>query len=188
MEYKLKGSEFIESLSINLLVKDDIKDIIKMLQNPKVTEYLFFAPAPEEVFKGYFEPMARDIEEKLEKGEMLETLTFTIRESNGTYVGELGIVPVPMAVGVYEVGYQFDEAYWGRGIASAACKLGIELAFEVLGAHRVEANCYTNNIGSRRVLEKNGLKLEGISRSYHKDGNKLVDRANYGILKKQYSK
>ena len=35
-------------LTMQLIQKPDLQDIIAMLDNPKVTEYLFFAPAPVE--------------------------------------------------------------------------------------------------------------------------------------------
>ncbi len=37
-----------------------------------------------------------------------------------------------------------------------------------MGAHKVAADCFATNIGSYRVMEKNGYVLEGTQKDYYK--------------------
>jgi [ribosomal protein S5]-alanine N-acetyltransferase len=64
------------------------------------------------------------------------------------------------------MGYSVDRAQNGRGIATAAVGLVVAEAFGRLGLHRVEAGTLVDNIGSQRVLEKNGFVRIGVSPHY----------------------
>lgn len=70
---------------------------------------------------------------------------------------------------VGELGYSFNSNYWGLGYGTAACALLVRLGFSELGLHRLEATCAPANHASRRILEKNGFRYEGLLRE-----NKLV--------------
>ncbi len=173
-----------KNLKISYLVEEDIDDIVEMLKNESVCEYLYFAPAPEEVYRGYFEPIAREIKERIEKGRNPKNVVFIFRDlKTNEFIGQSGMTMIPMIDGVYEVGYQFREEFWGSGLATISCELVLDYAFNTVNAYRVEANCYENNLGSKRVLEKCGLELEGISKNYYKVEDKYVSRLNFGITK-----
>lgn len=58
-----------------------------------------------------------------------------------------------------------------------------KLAFEILGITRIMATTFDKNIGSRKVLEKNGFKLEGIrEKAIYKNGI-VYDECIYGKVK-----
>ncbi len=57
---KLKQGEaiaFSESLNIKLIQASDLPDIIEMLNDDKVNPYLFFAPAENSLYQGFFGPI-----------------------------------------------------------------------------------------------------------------------------------
>jgi ribosomal-protein-alanine N-acetyltransferase len=66
-----------------------------------------------------------------------------------------------------EVGYVFHKDCWGKGYGTETIALMNHFAFEVLGLHKLHARVIGANIGSSRVLEKNGFKLEGRLKDYH---------------------
>ena len=174
-------------IEVSILKESDIDDIVQMLQNPKVYEYLYFTPGPEEIYRGYFEPIAREIEDKKKAGITPENMVYILRDKKTKkFIGQSGVVTVPMVEGVYEVGYQLNEEYWKQGIGSFACELALKYIFEHLGGHRAEANCYSNNVGSKKVLEKSGFTYEGEFRDYYRKDERYIGRANYGLLKKDY--
>ncbi len=49
-----------------------------------------------------------------------------------------------------------DQAYWGKGIASACHKARALFAFEQLGLHRIMSAVLQPNVGSRKALERCG--------------------------------
>lgn len=67
----------------------------------------------------------------------------------------------------------FEQALWGRGIASEALRLFLEEIRERFGLERVGAFTFAANTGSIRVLEKNGFRLaesfteDGIESAYY---------------------
>ena len=58
-----------------------------------------------------------------------------------------------------ELGYRLRRAAWGRGFASEVSQALVDRAFTDLGAERVTAATYVDNLGSRRVMEKVGMRL-----------------------------
>lgn len=81
------------------------------------------------------------------------------------------------------LGYYLLTEYWGRGIMTQATEKICELAFEQLDIIKIMATTFKDNIGSRRVIEKNGFKLEGIrEKSIYKNGI-IYDECIYGKLK-----
>jgi [ribosomal protein S5]-alanine N-acetyltransferase len=59
-----------------------------------------------------------------------------------------------------EVGYHFRRDQWGHGYASEAARACMGLAFHAFGADRVISLIRPENVPSRRVAERNGMKLE----------------------------
>lgn len=57
-----------------------------------------------------------------------------------------------------ELGYRLRRAAWGRGYATEASRALISKGFTELGVQRVYAETMAVNTGSRRVMEKAGLR------------------------------
>ena len=81
--------------------------------------------------------------------------------ADGQYVGDVWCYAMdpsgdPQAMVSYCV---FEQALWGRGVASEALGLFLEEIRERFGLERIGAFTFTANQGSVRVLEKNGFRL-----------------------------
>ena len=59
-----------------------------------------------------------------------------------------------------EVGYHFRRDQWGHGYATEAARACMAMAFHVGGADKVISLIRPENVPSRRVAERNGMKLE----------------------------
>lgn len=59
-----------------------------------------------------------------------------------------------------EIGYTFNPAYHGRGLATEAALRLLRLGFEGLGLHRITGHLDARNAASARVLERVGMRLE----------------------------
>ncbi len=82
-----------------------------------------------------------------------------------------------------EIGYVFDKAYWGKGIATRATEMICKIAFEELSLTRLTSQVYEPNIASRRVLEKNGFTLEGVLKNAVTKGENIYSLCIYGKLR-----
>jgi [ribosomal protein S5]-alanine N-acetyltransferase len=84
-----------------------------------------------------------------------------IFRSNKELVGYCGFLHWLLdGVDEIEVGYRLDPDYWNRGLASEAAEAVRDHAFRDLRLFKVISLIHPDNIPSRRVAEKNGMKLE----------------------------
>lgn len=82
-----------------------------------------------------------------------------------------------------EVGYSLARAQWNQGLMSEALREVILFGFEEMQLHRVEAQHETTNPASGRVMQKVGMREEGILRGRLYNKGKFVDVALYAILR-----
>jgi RimJ/RimL family protein N-acetyltransferase len=80
-----------------------------------------------------------------------------------------------------ELGYVISKSFWNTGVTSEAVRLALEKGFKDLGVKRIEAYVDPENIGSIRVLEKNGFKLEGLLKKYVVHRGNIRDRHLYAV-------
>lgn len=67
---------------------------------------------------------------------------------------------------VTELGYTIARPYWGQGYATEATQALVKFGFEQLQVVRIEAVCLPENRASGRVLQKIGMRYEGLLHNY----------------------
>lgn len=80
------------------------------------------------------------------------------------------------------MGYWLSADDNGRGLATAAVREVIRVAFEELGLHRIEAGTLVDNVRSQRVLERNGFERFGVAPSYLKIAGAWRDHVMFQVL------
>ena len=75
-------------------------------------------------------------------------------------VGYCGFHHHPEVPGEVEIGYRLHPDYWNRGLITEAARAVRDHAFADLKLPRVISLIHPENIPSRRVAEKNGMKVE----------------------------
>ena len=87
---------------------------------------------------------------------------------------------------IFTFGYWLGEEYWNRGIISESIMLYTNYLFKTIkGLQRIEAAVFSWNDASKKVLEKNGFKFEGILRKNRKYRGKLIDEYIFSKLKNE---
>ena len=61
------------------------------------------------------------------------------------------------------VGYWVDRRWAGAGVIPEALVAVFGFAFDEVGLHRLEINIIPRNVRSRRVVEKLGVRCEGLA-------------------------
>ena len=98
-----------------------------------------------------------------------------------------------MGHGTWELGYVFNDGYWGRGYATEAARALLCDVFVNRGARRVTAMCNPQNISSWKLLERLGMRREGNlvrNVSFKKDaaGRSIwQDTYEYAILAEEWN-
>ena len=82
-----------------------------------------------------------------------------------------------------EVGYSFARKEWNRGYATEALQAVLASVFTSLSVNRIEAQHDVRNPASGRVMEKCGMKKEGVLRQRILNKNEYIDVALWSVLR-----
>lgn len=82
-----------------------------------------------------------------------------------------------------ELGYYIGEKFWGKGITTEAVRLACKHVFDNTDIVRIFAEPFAENIGSCRVLEKNGFVLEGILHKNAYKNGEFRDMKMYALVR-----
>ncbi|TAK68460.1 MAG: N-acetyltransferase [Actinomycetota bacterium] len=101
----------------------------------------------------------------------LRTLPFVVTYDD-RLVGQLTVGGITWgSLRSAHIGYWVDREVAGRGVMPTAVALAVDHCFRQLELHRIEINIRPENVASRRVVEKLGLRSEGVRPRYlHIDG------------------
>ena len=112
-----------------------------------------------------------------------------IIEYKSDIVGEINLFNIANQQKRCKLGYTIASKWWNHGIATEAVCAVIRFAFSEIGFNKICAQHDTDNIGSGRVMLKNGMKQEGLFREHNmrQDGTRS-DIAFYAILKSEWVK
>jgi len=84
------------------------------------------------------------------------------------------------------IGYWIDEARAGKGYIAEAVAVIIRYAFEELSLHRLEVCIVPRNTKSRRVVEKLGLREEGVALRFLEINGTWEDHLRYAITVEEW--
>jgi predicted acetyltransferase len=109
-------------------------------------------------------------------------------KDEGKLVGGCGITV--SARNEAEIGYMLHRDFWNQGYGTEAGRALLDFGFSDLGLHRITATCDAENVGSYRIMEKIGMRREGLfieGRPPHKLSDKeYSDELFYAILKDEW--
>ena len=89
----------------------------------------------------------------------------------------------PLEEAVYEIGWFFNRAYWRQGYAYEACSALMAYGFSEMNIHKVVAETIDAQ-KSVKLMEKLGMKREGVQRGQVKDNSgRWADLYLYGLLR-----
>jgi RimJ/RimL family protein N-acetyltransferase len=168
-------------IHLSAITKADAEDITAHLQDHEVSRYTLLIPYPYtlEMAREWIASLADDV---ARNGR--ETI-WAIRESTGRMIGAIELhVGSAGKQHVSEIGYWLAKSCWGRGIMTAVVQAVVERGFCEFGVRRITAPIFAPNIGSSRVLEKNGFVVEAplLRLAYHRDGQ-FYDGQLYALVR-----
>jgi len=103
------------------------------------------------------------------------------------HIGNIKLGPINWHHKYADISYFIgSKNYWGRGLATEAVTIVTKFAFEELELNKCNAGLYSGNIGSGKVLEKVGFKLEGCQKNKLYGPNGWEDHLLYGYLYRDF--
>jgi len=104
-----------------------------------------------------------------------------ITDSSSVLIGLCGIA-ILRGSEEGEIWYLVRPDHWGRGLATRAAGQLIDFGFRELCLHRIWACCLPENPASAKVLEKVGMRREGLRRENLKIHGVWKDSVLYAVL------
>lgn len=106
---------------------------------------------------------------------------------DGSFGGEVNVSSVQR--GPFQnayLGYWIDEVLAGNGYIPEAVVVVSRFVFEDLHLHRLQISIVPRNRASRRVVEKLGLREEGIAQRYLEINGAWEDHVRYAITAEEW--
>ncbi len=177
-----KGTLTIESDRL-ILRRFNIEDAEDMLINwasdTEVTKYLSWEPhksidITNQVISVWIDDYEKD-----------HTYNWCIvLKSTGKVIGHISVVQLNNLHETCEIGYCLGRAFWNNGIMTEALQSVIRFLFEEVGMNRIQAKHDLDNPSSGKVMEKVGMKHEGLLRQSRKRKDGTYGSTNiYSILR-----
>ena len=180
MKMNRTGTQAIEThrLTLRRFHAEDAEDMFRnWASDPEVTRFLTWEPHPDVT---YTRDWLSFVSGKYRSGEFFDwavTLAQPVfageKAKPHVMIGTCGFTSIDTASNSAEIGYVLNPSYQGRGYATEAVKRVLRFAFEELEFNRVEARYIIGNDRSRRVMDRAGMRFEGVFRQ------KLMLRGRY---------
>jgi RimJ/RimL family protein N-acetyltransferase len=146
-----------ERLALRRFTTADAENLFLLDSDPAVMRYLSGGkPTPRHMIEQEVLPRFLRSYERYEGFGVFAA----VLKATGEFLGWFGFKPDKDG-GADEIslGYRLRQAAWGKGYATEGARALISKGFVELGVRRVYATTYEENLASRRVMEKVGMKL-----------------------------
>ncbi len=174
-----------ERLYLREFVKDDSPAVFEYAGSLENTGFLPFSPEPMDEVVKYVE---RRLADQIVSPRRHYELAVCLKDTDEM----IGAASLKLSEDgrQAELGYVFNMRFWHKGYASEAARGLLRLGFLGFEVNRISAWCDEENTASRRVMERIGMRREGLfkkdryTRAFAKDGWRST--YYYAILQKEY--
>ena len=107
---------------------------------------------------------------------------------DGHLAGEINLTAVQR--GPFQsayVGYWIDEKHAGNGYMPESLVVLAQFAFDELHLHRIQISIIPRNSARRRVVEKLGIRDEGVAQRYLEINGEWEDHIRYALTSEEWS-
>ena len=140
-------------LILREMTPNDVDDLLEVLSDPEAMQF-YPRPFDRQMTQAWIE---RNIQRYTQHGFWLWAIIF---KENGKLIGDCGLVVQEVdGVEEIEIGYHIRRDLWGKGLATEAAQACRDYGFSQLGFDKLISLINPVNIASRRVAEKNGMRL-----------------------------
>lgn len=107
--------------------------------------------------------------------------------NSGTHIGNIKLGPIDFNHLSATIGILIgDTNFWCQGYATEAIELLKEFAFKRLNLLKLNAGCYSCNVGSAKAFLKAGFSQEGLQKSQVICDGARSDVILYGLVRQEF--
>ena len=172
-----------ERLILRKFKEDDYEAVHSYASSKDNTVYMLFGPSDETATRAFIQ---RAIAKASETPISDHQFAVILKNSNKL----IGSCDLNIRGNEAEIGWILHRDYWKLGYGAELGNILLMFGFDELNLHRIFARCDAENIGSSRLMEKIGMRKEGLFydvRPPHKESNRPCgDELSYAILKDEW--
>ncbi len=167
-------------VTLRELRRSDAASLVAMLATEEVARFITPPPTTVEGFERFIEWT------HVQRSQGAYACFAVVPEGMETAIGIFQVRQLEPSFATAEWGFAIGSPFWGTGVFADGAALVVNFAFEILGAHRLEARAAARNGRGNGALLKIGAVREGILRkSFVRDGEYL-DQILWSIIREDW--
>jgi RimJ/RimL family protein N-acetyltransferase len=168
-----------------LLLRDfkpsDFKAVHDYAADPLVTRYMPWGPNTPRQSRAFLRKAIRSQKENPRRVFELAVVDKATKE----LLGGMGIRMTSGGTFEGEMGYCLKKDAWGKGYGTEGARALLRWGFQRLKLRRLRATCDAENKASARVLEKAGMRREGLLRKNSLQKGRWRDTLLFAVLREE---
>lgn len=162
----------------------DWREVLRYISSPDIWRYLDEQPFDEKAVRQF---VADNVEQQTQRDGFGDRIAVVLKSSL-EIIGHVSFYSMYKQGEIGVASIMIGSKFQGRGYGTEALKCIIKYAFSNTKIHRLEASCYSKNLAAVKMLEKVGMKQEGLFRETMLIGDKWQDECMYSLLKSEWKK
>jgi ribosomal-protein-alanine N-acetyltransferase len=159
-----------ERLIIKPYCMEDLEDLYKIYSDQKVMAFIPEGIMTREWVKNLIEWMVEYCYEKNTQDKIIKFGVSVVNKETKRVIGWCGLGSLDCMPDDVEIFYGLSSEYWGQGLVTEAAIAMLHYGFDIIGLKQIIAVVKPDNIASKKVIEKIGMKFEKVL---------IVDDVNY---------
>ena len=160
---------YTDRLVLRDFVPSDWKAFNALVSDPQVKRFMHFATWDEEQRRDWLMQMIQEAND-VQRAAYNRAITLL---SDGQLIGWFGIGnPAFAETDVRDFGYALARRFWDNGYMTEALRAVLAYEFTTLGTRRIIAECNERNPASARVMQKGGMRYQGVLQASDRDGHR----------------
>jgi len=170
-----------ERLRLRPFTLDDAPTVQQLAGDPAIADTTLNIPHP------YLDGMAENwINTHADALASRKSITYAITSrQDGALLGAIGLT-INRQDRRAEMGYWMGKPFWDRGYTTEAARALLAFGFNELDLNRIHASYLVRNPASGRVMEKMGMRHEGLLRQHVQKNGRFEDLATCAILRSEF--
>ncbi|MCT7984679.1 GNAT family N-acetyltransferase [Laspinema sp. A4] len=170
-----------DRLILRKMSLEDAPDLFEYASDPEVAKYTTWHPHQSLEDSHIF---LNSILKKYQNHECFDW--GIVHKADIKLIGTCGLVNWVLPHYHAEIGYALSQRYWGQGYMTEAVQALLAFGFQKTDLNRIQGRCKLANRPSARVMEKVGMKFEGILRQQMFIKGSFHDMNLYALVRKDW--
>ena len=177
-----------ERLIIKPYCMEDIDDLYKIYSDEKVMAFIPEGVMSYEWVKNLIKWMVEYCYEKNTPENIIKFGVSVFHKEEKKVIGWCGLCSLDCKPEDIEIFYGLSSKYWGQGLATEAAMAMLNYGFDIVGLKRIIAVVRPDNIASKKVIEKMGMKFEKILKVEDPHYSGYDGELYYALTKDEYKR